>query len=58
MAKDIWELATKIRQEAERFELAICDTNGDIDGIEENIKGHIEELESYIEEIRNEIEIN
>ena len=55
---NIWELATKIRKEAERFESNMCDVNGEANGIEEYIKGHIEELESYIEEVKNEMEID
>ena len=55
---NIWELATKIRKESDRFEETLCDANGDTDGIEADIKGHIEELESYIEEVKNEMEID
>lgn len=55
---NIWELATKIRKEADRFEETLCDANGDTDGIEADIKGHIEELEYYIQEVKNEMEIN
>ena len=55
---NIWELATKIRKEADRFEETLCDSNGDTDGIKADIKGHIEELESYIEEVKNEMEID
>ena len=55
---NIWELSTKIRKEADRFEETLCDANGDTDGIEADIKGHIEELESYIEEVKNEMEID
>ena len=58
MAKDIWELATSIRQEADRFESTMCDADGDTDGIEADIKGHIEELESFIEEVKREMNID
>lgn len=51
MANDIWELATKIREEANRFESTICDTNGETEGIEADIK-------CYIEEVKNEMNIN
>lgn len=55
---NIWELATKIRKEADRFEETLCDANGDTDGIEADIKGYIEELEYYIQEVKNEMEID
>lgn len=55
---NIWELATKIRKEADRFEETLCDANGETDGIEVDIKGHIEELEYYIQEVKNEMEID
>ncbi len=55
MAKDIWELATKIRKEAQSLESALCDANGDASKIEDDIKYHIEELESFINEVKTEI---
>ena len=58
MGKDIWKLATDIRKEADRFEETLCDANGDTDGIEADIKGHIEELEYYIQEVKEEMGID
>lgn len=58
MANGIWELATKIRQEADRFEETMCDANGDTDGIEADVKGHIEELEAFIQEVKEEMNID
>ncbi len=55
MAKNIWELATKIRKEAQSLESALCDANGDVSKIEDDIKYHIEELESLIDEVKAEI---
>ena len=51
---DIWELATKLRQEAERLESLISDSFGekDINCIESYIKDYLEEIEGRIESIK------
>jgi len=53
---DIWELATKIRKEADRFEETMSETNGEVAGIKADIKFHLEELESLIEEVKEKLE--
>jgi hypothetical protein len=51
---DIWELATKLRQEADGLESLLSDSfcEKDIDCIESNIKYYLEEMEGYIESIK------
>ena len=51
---NIWELATKLRQEAERLESLISDSFGekDVDCINSYIKDYIEEMEGHIESIK------
>ena len=51
---DIWEVATKLRQEAEGLESLISNSFGekDINCIESYIKEYLEEMEGYIESIK------
>lgn len=51
---NIWELATKLRQEAKRLENLISDSFGekDIDDIGSYIKDYLEEMQGHIESIK------
>ena len=51
---NIWELATKLRQEAERLESLMSDSFGekDIEEIEEDINYYLEEMEEHIKSIK------
>ena len=51
---NIWELATKLRQEAERLESLMSNSFGekDIEDIESDINYYLEEMEGHIESIK------
>ena len=51
---NIWELATKLRQEAERLESLMSDSFGekDIDDIEGDMTYYLEEMEEHINSIK------
>ena len=51
---NIWELATKLRQEAERLESLISESLGekDVDCVQSYIKDYLEEMEGHIESIK------